>query len=64
IPLNRTGVITLTALPVIVLVGVIAVSLADGEYGLPAVLGTAVAVAVGPLMYRVARWRGNGVGGG
>jgi hypothetical protein len=38
----------------IVLIGVIGVSLADGEYGLPAVLGTAVAIAAGPLIYRVA----------
>ena len=63
IPLNRTGVIALTALPMIVLIGVIGVSLGDGEYGLPAVLVTAVAIAVGPLIYRVARWRSNGVGG-
>jgi len=39
----------------IVLVGVIAVSFADGEYGLPAVIGTAIAIAAGPLMYQVAR---------
>jgi len=30
------------------------VSFADGEYGLPAVIGTAIAIAAGPLMYRVA----------
>jgi len=35
---------------------VIGVSFADGEYGVPAVIGTAVAIAAGPLMYRVA-WR-------
>jgi len=64
IPLDRIGVTALTALPMIVLIGVIGVSLADGEYGLPAVLGTAVAIAVGPLIYRVARWRSNGVRAG
>jgi hypothetical protein len=38
----------------LVLVAVIGVSFADGEYGLPAVIGTAVAVAAGPFMYRSA----------
>jgi amino acid transporter len=64
IPLDCIGVTALTALPMIVLIGVIGVSLANGEYGLPAVLGAAVAIAVGPLIYRVARWRSNGVGAG
>jgi hypothetical protein len=54
IPLGRTGVAILASLPMTVLVGVIAVSFADGEYGLPAVVGTAIAIAAGPLMYRVA----------
>jgi hypothetical protein len=36
---------------------VIGVSFADGEYGLPAVIGTAVAIAAGPLMYRLAQHR-------
>ena len=40
IPLGRTGVAVLASLPMIVLVGVIGVSFADGEYGLPAVVGT------------------------
>ena len=57
IPLGRTGVAVLASLPMIVLVGVIAVSFADGEYGLPAVIGTAVAIAAGPLMYRLAQRR-------
>ena len=55
IPLGRTGVAVLTSLPMIVLVGVIGVSFADGEYGLPALIGTAVAIAAGPLMYRLAQ---------
>ena len=60
IPLGRTGVAVLASLPMIVLVGVIGVSFADGEYGLPAIIGTAIAIAVGPLMYRVAQHRSAG----
>ena len=59
IPLSRTGVAALASLPMIVLVGVICVSLADGEYGLPAVIGSAIAIAAGPLMYRLAVRRGT-----
>jgi amino acid transporter len=57
IPLSRTGVAVLAALPMMVLVGVIGVSFVDGEYGLPAVIGAAVAIATGPLMYRLAQRR-------
>ncbi len=57
IPLGRTGVAVLAALPMMVLVCVIGVSFADGEYGLPAVIGAAVAIATGPLMYRLAQRR-------
>jgi amino acid transporter len=57
IPLDRAGVAVLAALPMIVLIGVVGVSFADGEYGLPAIIGTAVAIAAGPLMYRLARRR-------
>jgi hypothetical protein len=37
----------------IVLAGVIGISFTDGEYGLPAIIGTAVAIATGPVMYRL-----------
>jgi amino acid transporter len=57
IPLGRTGVAVLATLPMMVLVGVIGVSFVDGEYGLPAVIGAAVAIATGPLMYRLAQRR-------
>jgi amino acid transporter len=57
IPLDRKGVAVLATLPMIVLIGVIAISLADGEYGLPAVMGSALAIAAGPVIYRVARHR-------
>ena len=36
---------------------VVGISFTDGEYGLPAIIGTAVAVATGPVMYRLARDR-------
>jgi len=42
-----------------VLVSVIGISFTDGEYGLPAIIGTAVAVATGPVMFRLARDRRN-----
>src|SRR5438067_431743 len=57
IPLGRAGVAALAGLPMIVLVGVIGVSFADDEYGLPAVMGAAVAIVMGPFVYRLARNR-------
>ena len=60
IPLGRRGVTFLAAVPMIVLVGVIGVSFVDGEYGLPAVIGAAVAIATGPLMYQLAQRRRTG----
>src|SRR5580765_3803161 len=50
IPTGRGGVASLAAAPAIVLIGVIAISFRDGEYGLPAVIGAAVAIAAGPVM--------------
>jgi amino acid transporter len=56
IPL-RTGAVALLALcPFGVLLLVVALSFVDGEYGLPAVTGAAVAIALGPLCYSLARW--------
>jgi len=57
IPVNRGGVIVLAALPMIVLVGVVAISFYDGEYGIPAVIGAAIAIVLGPVMYWLARQR-------
>jgi len=57
IPLGHRGVGLLAALPIMVLLGVIAISFRDGEYGLPALIGAAVAIASGPVMYRLARRR-------
>ncbi len=59
IPLGRKGVASLAAAPTIVLIGVIAISFRDGEYGLPAVIGAAVAIAAGPVMYRLAQRRNS-----
>ncbi|MEY2540200.1 MAG: hypothetical protein QOG67_3940 [Verrucomicrobiota bacterium] len=53
IPVSRSGVTALAVLPVIVLVGVVAISFRDGEYGLPAVIGALVAIAAGPVVYRL-----------
>jgi amino acid transporter len=55
IPLSRGGVTMLAALPMIVLIGVVAISFRDGEYGIPAVIGAGVAIAAGPIVYRLAR---------
>jgi amino acid transporter len=57
IPMGRGGVIMLAALPMVVLVGVTAISFRDGEYGVPAVIGAAVAIALGPVMYAFAKSR-------
>lgn len=55
IPAGRGVVAMLAALPMLVLLGVIVISFKDGEYGVPAVIGTALAIALGPLMYWLAR---------
>jgi amino acid transporter len=60
IPLRRTGVAILASVPMMILVGVIAISFADGEYGLPAVIGAGIAIAAGPLVYRFAQRRSVG----
>jgi amino acid transporter len=54
IPTNRAGVIVLAALPTVILTLVIAMSFRDGDYGLPPIIGAAVAIILGPIMYRFA----------
>jgi hypothetical protein len=62
IPLGVRGVAVLGALPLAVMLLVTGLSFADGEYGLPAVLGAGVAIALGPICYWwVARHRRPGV---
>ena len=47
--------IVLAVLPLVILLFLIGLSIRDGEYGLPALLGAAVAVGLGPVMYMAAR---------
>ena len=54
IPLGTAGVAMLAALPMAVLLLVVGLSVADGEYGLPALAGAAVAIVAGPMAYRFA----------
>ena len=55
IPVGTVGVALLAALPLCVLLLVVALSFADGEYGIPAVIGAGAAIALGPLCYLLAR---------
>jgi amino acid transporter len=59
IPVNRAGVMVLAACPMLILIGVIAISFRDGEYGIPAVIGAGIAIATGPVMYYFARGAGK-----
>ena len=59
IPVSRTGVIMLASLPMLILIGVIAISFRDGEYGVPAVIGAGVAIAAGPAVYHFMRNAGK-----
>ena len=51
IPLQRRWVALLAAVPMAILVGVVIIAFHDGEYGLPAVIGAAVAIVLGPIAY-------------
>jgi hypothetical protein len=51
------GVMILAAFPMLILIVVIAISFRDGEYGIPGVIGAAVAVALGPVIYRMAQYK-------
>ena len=57
IPFNRAGVIVLALLPLTILFAVVVLSFRDGEYGLPAIIGAAIAIALGPLAYKLASMR-------
>jgi amino acid transporter len=59
IPVGRGGVIALAALPMLILIAVVGLSFRDGEYGLPAVIGAAVAITLGPMMYLLASRKGD-----
>lgn len=53
IPTGTSGVCVLAGIPMLILLVVTALSFRDGEYGFPAVIGAGVAVALGPLAYRL-----------
>jgi amino acid transporter len=55
IPVGRAGVALIAALPLAVLLLVVGLSFADGEFGVPALVGAAVAIVLGPLCYMAAR---------
>ncbi|HVZ78074.1 MAG TPA: APC family permease, partial [Gemmatimonadaceae bacterium] len=57
IPVGRRGVIALAALPTVILLFVIGASFRDGEYAMPALVGSAVAMLLGPVVYRLAQLR-------
>lgn len=54
IPLGANGIVLLAMMPVIVLLLVIVLSFADGEFGVPALIGTAAAITLGPVVFGVA----------
>ena len=54
IPVGTGGVIALAVLPLAVLLLVVGLSVIDGEYGLPALAGAAIAIAAGPVCYAAA----------
>ncbi len=60
IPLGTAGVSCLAVLPLLVLLLVVGLSFADGEYGLPALWGAGLAIALGPACYAIARHRITG----
>ena len=51
LPLGVKGVIALTVSPTVVLLVVIWLSAHDGEFALPSLIGSAIGLAVGPLVY-------------
>ena len=57
IPVGADAVTALAVLPMLVLLLVVVLSFCDGEYGVPAVLGAAVAIALGPITFRIAARR-------
>lgn len=52
LPLGWRGIAALAAVPMAVMLLTVALSLLDGEYGKPAVIGAIIAAALGPMAYR------------
>ena len=57
VPVGIRGILVLVAIPSVILLITVGLSFADGEYGLPAVVGALGAAALGPLAYRVGKQR-------
>jgi len=57
IPLGTGGVTLLALLPVVILVGVLAIEMKGGDYGGPAIFGALAAALLGPIGYRLVRKR-------
>jgi amino acid transporter len=55
IPLSRDGVTALALLPVLILVGVVAMEMTDGDYGGPAIVAALAAALLGPVGYRIVK---------
>ena len=55
IPLGTRGVAVLAAMPACVLVLVVVLSYTEGDVALPSLLGSVIAMAIGPLVYRACR---------
>jgi len=54
IPLERRGVIVLALVPLSILATLVALSFRDGEYGVPALVGSAIGMALGVLVFSYA----------
>ena len=55
IPFGRGGVTALALLPALILIGVVASEMNDGEYGGPAIIGAFAAMALGPIAYFIGK---------
>ena len=54
IPVGRTGVVAIALLPITILAAIVVLSFRDGEYGFPAVVGSAIGMVLGVAAYAVA----------
>ena len=55
IPFGQGGVTALALLPALILLGVVATEMSDGEYGGPAIIGAFAALALGPVAYFIGK---------
>lgn len=55
VPVDIRGIWILVAIPAVILLITVGLSFADGEYGMPAVIGALIATALGPLLYRLTK---------